>query len=495
MIPEFYEDSEIFITGGSGVVGKALIEKVLRSCNIRRIYILIRPKRNRSVQERLEKLKNEKIFSRLLREKPDAFDKIVGIPGDVLLPKLGISPENLELLKNVSVFYHSAATVRFDEPLKFALTLNVGGTHEALLLAETLKNLKCFMHVSTFYSNPYLKHVDSKLYESPMNWKFALEKLKENVDEQVLEFLCRKITTGFPNTYCFTKNLSESLVNDFRHRVPVAIYRPSIVVQAVREPEPGFPPSLMGALGLFTLAACGLLKSVYVGNDTILDMTPQDICAKLMLYYTIRATKVYNEGVPKEAPVYLVTSYGHIKICFRELSQLLQDNQLWIKYAVEKNLMIPGCIMTDSRIRYMIPVLTKEIPTALFGDLIMVLMNRKPILMSIVRKCFITLKVMEPFRFNNYTSSGITHFNELLNDTDNTDFDCREDFLKSTTAYGMLQIISDMVLKIRKYLLNESPSTIERSVRIVRVKIFIYNIIRAVMAYFFITWLYNKYIS
>jgi len=98
-----------------------------------------------------------------LREKPDAFDKIVGIPGDVLLPKLGISPENLELLKNVSVFYHSAATVRFDEPLKFALTLNVGGTHEALLLAETLKNLKCFMHVSTFYSNPYLKHVDSKV--------------------------------------------------------------------------------------------------------------------------------------------------------------------------------------------------------------------------------------------------------------------------------------------------------------------------------------------
>lgn len=49
-----------------GVVGTALIEKLLRSCNVKRIYILLRPKKNMGIEARLKDLKNamvRRIFS------------------------------------------------------------------------------------------------------------------------------------------------------------------------------------------------------------------------------------------------------------------------------------------------------------------------------------------------------------------------------------------------------------------------------------------------
>lgn len=56
-ISEFYKGTNIFITGGTGFVGKALIEKLLRTCvTIENIYILVRPKRGLGVEQRLKEL-------------------------------------------------------------------------------------------------------------------------------------------------------------------------------------------------------------------------------------------------------------------------------------------------------------------------------------------------------------------------------------------------------------------------------------------------------
>lgn len=56
-IPEYFAGQNVFITGGSGFIGKVLIEKLLRSCpDVGRIYVLLRPKKGRSPQERLAAL-------------------------------------------------------------------------------------------------------------------------------------------------------------------------------------------------------------------------------------------------------------------------------------------------------------------------------------------------------------------------------------------------------------------------------------------------------
>ena len=56
-VAKFYAGRSVFVTGGTGFVGKQILEKLLRSCPaIERIYILVRPKRKKTVQERLEEI-------------------------------------------------------------------------------------------------------------------------------------------------------------------------------------------------------------------------------------------------------------------------------------------------------------------------------------------------------------------------------------------------------------------------------------------------------
>ena len=51
-------------------------------------------------------------------------NKLVGINFEMDKLKLGLSAESIESIKNVSIIYHVAATVRFDEPLRNAILMN-----------------------------------------------------------------------------------------------------------------------------------------------------------------------------------------------------------------------------------------------------------------------------------------------------------------------------------------------------------------------------------
>lgn len=60
-ITNFYKNSVILITGGTGFLGKVLIEKFLRVFDVRKIYILIRHKNNMNADDRLQALFNESV--------------------------------------------------------------------------------------------------------------------------------------------------------------------------------------------------------------------------------------------------------------------------------------------------------------------------------------------------------------------------------------------------------------------------------------------------
>lgn len=79
------------------------------------------------------------------------------IPGDVTQPGLGISDEDRELLaREISMVYHCAATVRFDESLKKAVLLNTRGTKLMLELAKTMTKLDVsLLHEVPFNCSKY----------------------------------------------------------------------------------------------------------------------------------------------------------------------------------------------------------------------------------------------------------------------------------------------------------------------------------------------------
>ncbi|KAG8196328.1 hypothetical protein JTE90_013813 [Oedothorax gibbosus] len=120
-----------------------LLEKLLRSCpRVRTVYVLLRPKEGQGPRERLDELLKCKVFSRLRGENPGVLRRIVPIGGDISLPELDLSQSNANMLaKQVSVVFHSAATVRFDDTLKKAVDLNLLATRRVLQLCKKMAKL------------------------------------------------------------------------------------------------------------------------------------------------------------------------------------------------------------------------------------------------------------------------------------------------------------------------------------------------------------------
>lgn len=154
-VAKWYQGKNIFITGGTGLVGKSLVEKLLRDCpKIGHIYLMIRPKKCVSFEQRKLDYTNHVVFSCLKENQSNVFDKLHFIEGDLRAPNLGISDVDKKLVaETVSVFFHSAADVRFDQPLTDAYNSNVKGTEGLLKFAAQFKHIDVSRLVSNIQND------------------------------------------------------------------------------------------------------------------------------------------------------------------------------------------------------------------------------------------------------------------------------------------------------------------------------------------------------
>lgn len=59
-IEEFLSGKSVFVTGGFGFVGKLVIEKLL-SCDVKKIYCMVRSKKGKNVEERFDSFANDPV--------------------------------------------------------------------------------------------------------------------------------------------------------------------------------------------------------------------------------------------------------------------------------------------------------------------------------------------------------------------------------------------------------------------------------------------------
>ena len=100
-IPAALAGSRILVTGATGFLGTALVERLLRSVPDSRVVLLIRPGRRMTAQQRAtrEILKND-CFDRLRAEHGDRFEadvasRVSSVAGDVATDGLGLDDEGM----------------------------------------------------------------------------------------------------------------------------------------------------------------------------------------------------------------------------------------------------------------------------------------------------------------------------------------------------------------------------------------------------------------
>ncbi|XP_073284302.1 fatty acyl-CoA reductase 2, chloroplastic-like [Primulina huaijiensis] len=159
-IVEFFQGKNIFITGASGLVGKVLVEKMLRSTPVEKIYVLIKAKNEEAALDRLTKeIINSELFKCLQEQHGKSYasfvrDKLIPIVGDITKPNLGMDNESANaIMKNVDVIIQSAASTTLNDRYDFLIDLNANAPQRLMRFAKSCKNLKLFAHISTAYVN------------------------------------------------------------------------------------------------------------------------------------------------------------------------------------------------------------------------------------------------------------------------------------------------------------------------------------------------------
>jgi len=134
----------IAVTGATGFLGTALVERLLRSVPECEVIVVVRPGQLQGPAERTRReiLRND-CFDRLRGELGTSFDDVIAgrlhtIAGDVGRDGLALDEAGRALLGSADIVIHAAAAVTFDAPLDGAVEVNLLGPTR---VAETLKQI------------------------------------------------------------------------------------------------------------------------------------------------------------------------------------------------------------------------------------------------------------------------------------------------------------------------------------------------------------------
>ena len=323
-VQRFYAGKTIFITGGSGFMGKCLVEKLLWACSdLKEIIILMRPKRGKSASERVADFSNIAAFSRIMNEKPEVMKKIYPVFGDISLPDLGLSNEHYKrVTENSELVFHMAASLKLEATLKPNILTNLTATKHVLELSKQMKNLVQFIHLST----AFCCEDQTVLYEKVYDFHHRPEdliKCAEWMSEEAMAAMQKGVLGTQPNTYTYTKRLAEILVREeYNKGLPVCIVRPSIVSPAFSDPVPGWVDSLNGPPGIFLAAGKGVLRSMLMNPNSTIEAIPVDACTNGII--VVAKHLAVNER-SKEIPVYNMTLHESRKITIGKMFKYARE--------------------------------------------------------------------------------------------------------------------------------------------------------------------------
>ncbi|XP_055917447.1 putative fatty acyl-CoA reductase CG8306 [Eupeodes corollae] len=458
-ITSFYAGRNVFITGATGFVGVCLIEKILRDLpNIGKLYLLMRPKKGKSIEQRLKDLEKNSVFDKLNEgDASSLFSKLVPISGDVGEENLGISKEDQELLaQNVSVVFHSAATLDFFQSLKETTNINLLGTRRVMELCKKLPKLEALVHVSSAFVNSFLLDTEEILYPAPDDPEKIIH-LAQTLSDEALKELEPKLLKDHPNTYTFTKHLAEHEVDKSAKSFPCGIVRPSMITAAWKQPVPGWTISKNGPQGFFMGASKGVIRRLPLDPSLIMDYIPVDVVVNQILVtgYYVNSLKVKNSGTPGDLQIFHCTSSTYKPFRFESLADKM--NMYMHKYPLKSAVWYPNLKLVKSLFLFRIAAIFFHFLPGYILDFVTKLGGGRPILVRLHTNVWNSLNTLERFIFTewHYDNKKTLQLAKGLDPKD------QEVFFIDIGELKWEDYFHNMLLGVRQYLNKESPKNLE----------------------------------
>lgn len=489
-VQEFYKDTNIFVTGATGFLGKILLEKLLRSChNLSTIYVLVRNKKGKTVNTRVEEIFDDIIFDRMKKMYPKFQHKIVGIAGDCSLPDLGLSLHDRKtLLEETHIVFHVAATVRFDEKIKTAVDINVRATEDMLKLAQDMPKLKSFIHVSTAYANCTRDMIEEKIYPPAMEHK-KLMVMSEILSEKILDSLTPMVLDKYPNTYAFTKQIAEDVVRKTGENLPVGITRPSIVISTYKEPLRAWINNMYGCTGIVAGGGLGLIRTIYCDGNVNANIVPVDMCVNSMISAAWDVSEQFIEAKTQkkeyEIPVYNFESSNECAISWNEFMD--SAAKYGMKVPSSKAVWYFCFIMQSNYLLYLLYRFFLHTIPAYIVDGALLCIGQKPKMVNVYRKIHKFSRVLSYFTTKTwiFKSSNVQRVCKKMSKRDN------EIFFSDLNQLNWDEYSKFFVTGLRVYLVNDPLETVPQAIVRWKRLYWAHQIVKTVFALLFLSLLWT----
>ncbi|XP_035741463.1 fatty acyl-CoA reductase wat-like [Vespa mandarinia] len=454
-IQKFYSGQSIFITGGTGFIGKLLIEKLLRDCpGITCIYLLIRTKKGKSVHERMKELTENSLFSTLREKQPTFQNRIVPIKGDCTLPNLDISMvDRATLIREVSIIFHVAATVKFNEKIKLATEINVRSVKDIINLSKEMSKLKSVVHISTAYTNCFHIPLEEKFYDPPID-PDKLINLVNCLNEKLLDNITPQLLGIWPNTYVYTKTAAENFIKKNADSIPIGIFRPGIVISTYREPIQGWMDNVYGPTGIVKNVFMGLMRILHCDGSINVDLVPGDLTTNGIIAsaWGIANNRKSNEDIP----IYNYVSKDNPLTYGRFIEMIVSYGEL---IPSEKALWCPTFKITKYRLIYFFYIYFVHLLPALIIDTISLCRGKNLRLLRLYNKIHEMSDLLNYFCINEKKFTN-ERWNELLRKLTPED---RELFFCDMKDLVWNTYFETYFTGVRKYILKDPIETLPQA--------------------------------